>query len=389
MIQPWKKSTVSLLLTAFIAISVTTAGCGNKDQTADNSEKTEVKAMQPISYTRPMSIEFVAQIKSIGEIMVRPNVSGTVVEKFITGGEMVTEGQPLYQLDSSKYEASADKAYADLVAAQVKLENAQIDLARYMELAKTGDISEQTVATQQSNVTAFQAAVEANEAVLQKAVEDYNDTTVYAPMSGQLSIDNVSVGTYAIAGATDMVSMGAPDPIYAQFSVPESVYLESIAMDIDHLPVPTLTLGEKEPYPFEGRLVEADRSIQKETGNLTIKALFPNPDGLLMPGMFTRIKLTNPQITGKEILIPQRAVQQLLDKSHVLVVGEDNKSVTKVVKLGEKVGDYYIVEDGLNPEDIVIVEGLTNLLGGKELSVTMVTPEEMGYSTEKKPETDS
>ena len=386
----WKKCNAFFLLAAFIAVSLTVGGCGKKEQAAEDAAKTEVKAMQPIAYTTPMTGEFVAQMQGVEEVAIQSRVSGTIIEKYFHGGDTVTTGQPLYKLDSRQYEAAVDKAYADLAHAQTTLENARIDLARYMELAKTGDISEQTVATQQSNVHAYQAAANASAAVLQKAMEDLDDTVVYAPMDGQLSIDDVAIGTYAVAGATNLVSMGIPDPIYAQFSITENTYLRSIALDIGEgsLPTVSLTLDDGTGYPLPGQLVESDRAIETATGNLTIKALFPNPSGILMPGMFTRIKLTSTQNMEKALLVPQHAIQQLLDKEHVLVVGEDNKSVTRVVTLGAKVGDYYIVKDGIRPEDVIIVDGLTNLQGGKELDVTMVTPEEMGYSTTEKTSVD-
>ena len=388
MIHPLEKHAVCFLLC--IAVSLLSVGCGSGEQTAEDSSKTEVKAMQPISHTRLLSGEYVAQMQGVGEVSIQPRVSGTVVEKYISGGETVTAGQPLFRLDPGKYQAEADKAYADLARIQIDLQNAQIDLARYTELAKTGDISTQTVTTQQAKVAAYQATAEASEAVLQKALEDLDDTVVYAPSSGQLSIDDVAIGTYAVAGSTKLVSMGVPDPIYAQFSLSEADYLASIALDIGegNLPTVALTLDDGSAYPLPGKLVEADRAMEKSTGNLTIKALFPNPSGILLPGMFARITLTSLRNTEKLILVPQHAVQRILDKDHVLIVGEDNRSLTRVVTLGPKIGDYYVVTDGVKPEDVIIVDGLTNLQGGKELSVTMVTPEEMGWSLTPKTSSD-
>jgi len=193
-----------------------------------------------------------------------------------------------------------------------------------------------------------------------------------------------------VAGSTKLVSMGVPDPIYAQFSLSEADYLASIALDIGegNLPTVALTLDDGSAYPLPGKLVEADRAMEKSTGNLTIKALFPNPSGILLPGMFARITLTSLRNTEKLILVPQHAVQRILDKDHVLIVGEDNRSLTRVVTLGPKIGDYYVVTDGVKPEDVIIVDGLTNLQGGKELSVTMVTPEEMGWSLTPKTSSD-
>ena len=141
----------------------------------------------------------------------------------------------------------------------------------------------------------------------------------------------------------------------------------------------TITLSDGTEYPVSGHLVQVDRSLTTNTGTLAINALFDNPDGLLLPGMFARVKVTG-EVLPNAILIPQRAVQQLLDKTFVMVVGPDNKSVTKAITVGDKIGSYWIVKDGLDTNDVVVVEGLTKLQEGVPLNVTMVTPEELGLT---------
>jgi len=146
-----------------------------------------------------------------------------------------------------------------------------------------------------------------------------------------------------------------------------------------HPIIVTITLSDGTNYPLNGRIVESDRALADNTGTLTLKALFENPDGLLLPGMFARVKLSG-EVVPNALLVPQRAVQQLLGKSFVMVVGEDNKSEARTVTLGEKIGSYYIIEDGISAGDVVVVEGLSNLREGMPLNPTMVTAEEMGFS---------
>ena len=141
----------------------------------------------------------------------------------------------------------------------------------------------------------------------------------------------------------------------------------------------SLTLSDGTEYPLTGVISEADRALSDNTGTLTLKALFDNPNGILLPGMYARVKLTGETVPNA-VLVPQRAVQQLLGKSFVMVVNGDGKSEARTVTLGDKVGSYYIIKDGIDASDIVVVEGLSNLQEGRELSVTMVTPEEMGFS---------
>lgn len=123
----------------------------------------------------------------------------------------------------------------------------------------------------------------------------------------------------------------------------------------------------------------ADRELSESTGTLTIKAIFDNNDGVLLPGMFARVTVEG-QPLKDAILVPQRAVQQVLDKSFVIVVGADNKSVSKMVTLGDQVGSYYVVKSGLTKDDNVVVEGLTNLKEGQELNVTETNADELGLS---------
>ena len=189
-----------------------------------------------------------------------------------------------------------------------------------------------------------------------------------------------------------MVTVGTMDPIYVQFSISETEYLNLLAeamekgIDFNETnvqpPKIKITLTNGKEYPYEGEIVTADRALSEKSGSLTIKALIPNPQGILLPGMFTQVHFVG-IVAENALLVPTRAVQQLLDESFVLVVGEDGKSVSKKVKLGEKVGSYYIVENGLSDSDTVIVEGLTNLQSGTELDVTTVTAKDMGFSVKE------
>ena len=378
-----------LLLAVLIAAGAfAIGGCGGqKQQVAAGAS--QVKAMKDLQQDTPLSYEYAGQVKGKNEVKVQPRVSGTVVEKYVTGGQFVTAGQPLYKLDSRQYESAVLSAQATLAQSEASLNNAQIDLQRDQELLESAAISEQTVTTQQSSVNQRSAEAAANRALLKKAQENLDDTVVYAPMSGRLNVDDVAVGTYATAGQTALVTIGSVDPVFVQFSISETEYLKF--MNLHELnsgsmdsAVVSITLSNGEEYPVQGKLVQADRALSENTGTLTVKALFGNPNGILLPGMFARVKLGG-EVIPNAILVPQRAVQQLLDKSFVIVVGPDNKSVSKPVTLGEKVGSYYIIKDGISADDVVVVEGLTNLQEGKDLSVTMVTPEDMNFSLTSDP----
>lgn len=378
------KKTKALMIGISLAISSSfiVAGCGQNNQ--QQQQGTQVKAMQVIQQDTPLTSEFAGQIVGKDEVKVQSKVSGNVVDKYVTGGQYVEAGQPLYKIDSRQYESAVLQAQANLSQSQATLSNAVTDLGRYQQLLSAQAISEQTVANQQANVNAYSAAAAANDALLRKAQQDLADTVIYAPMSGQLSVDDVAVGTFAAAGSTNLVTIGSSNPVFAQFSISESDYLKfsnyAASQNGNGMsPTVSITLSDGTQYPIEGRIVQTDRALSSNTGTLTVKALFDNPDGLLLPGMFARIRLSG-EIVPNAILVPQRAVQQLLGKSFVMVVGEDGKSEARTVTLGDKVGSYYIIKDGLTAADVVVVEGLSNLQEGITLAVTMVTPDDMGFS---------
>lgn len=341
--------------------------------------------MKVLQQDTPVASQYAGQIAGRDEVKVQSKVSGNVVEKYFHGGDYVTAGQPLYRIDSRQYESAVLQAQATLSQSQTTLSNAQTDLYRDQQLLASDAISEQTVTTQQANVDAYSAAAAANAALLQKARQDLDDTVIYAPMSGQLSVDDVAVGTFAAAGSTNLVTIGTTDPVFVEFGISESEYLKfkniqamQSGSDKGGVQV-SITLSDGSAYPYDGRIVQADRALAQNTGTLMVKALFQNPNGLLLPGMFARVKLTGETVPNA-ILVPQRAVQQLLGKSFVMVVNGDNKSEARTVTLGQKVGSYYIIKDGLSASDTVIVEGLSNLQEGKDLAVTMVTAGDMGFS---------
>lgn len=375
--KSWTKTicAFSVLLT----MPVLLFGCGAKQQQAP--AEAQVKAIAAIQQDAPLSFEYAGEVKGTNEVNVQARVSGSVVTKYIHGGEEVSAGQALYKVDDGNYVSALNQAKATLAQSQAQLSNAQQDLSRYAQLINNNAISDQQYTNQQQTVASYQAAVEANLAQVSKAEKDLSDTIVRAPISGRLDVNDVATGVYATAGNTTLVSLGAINPVYVQFSISENEYLNFnkifngnfIGKEVN------ITLSDGSEYPVTGKIDQVDRSMPNDSGSLTVKAIFDNPDNLLLPGMFARVKMTGETVPNA-VLVPQRAVQQLLDKSFVMVVGDDSKSVSRVVKLGPKIGSYYIIEDGINPGDNVVVEGLTKLREGVPLSVTMVTSDQLGLS---------
>mgnify|MGYP000698327396 FL=1 len=380
----WKMRAAALAAAACMG-AVFLTGCGSSAQ--QKSSAVSVKAMKVIQQDTKVSHDYSGQVKSMDAVVIKPKVSGSIVEKYFKSGQPVTEGQALYKLDDRQYESEVLSARSNVDKALTNLNNSVIDLGRYRKLQASGAIAEQTLTTQEATVASNRSSYDDAEALLKKAQENLDDTVIRAPISGKLSVDDVAVGTYATAGNTALVSVGSINPIYVQFSISENEYLnfrmgpapEDGNGERPKPPTATLTLSNGQKYDESTTNYIADRELSESTGTLTIKAIFNNDDNVLLPGMFARVTVEG-QPLKDAILVPQRAVQQVLDKSFVIVVGADNKSVSKMVTLGDQVGSYYVVKSGLTKDDNVVVEGLTNLKEGQELNVTETNADELGLS---------
>ena len=374
------------LTVIFFAMISIFAGCGQQQPTQQISA-TKVKVIPVLRSNAPMSYEYSGQVIGKGEVKVQSKIAGRIVEKYIRGGQNVTEGQPLYKIDSRQYEANVLQLQAQLAKSKINLSNERLELDRDQRLYDAGAVSEQVLSNQQVKVNAMETDVMAAEASLSKAQEDLVDTVVYAPMSGRLAIDDLAIGTYVNPGSTTLVTIGNNDPIFVQFSISESEYLKFVNADKNRdknpnqRPVISLTLADGTIYPYDGRFAEADRALTDNTGTLTLRTLFDNPDNLLVPGMFARIVIDGISVPNA-ILVPERAVQQLLGDTFVLAASAENKSEVKPVKLGEKVGSYYIITEGLKGNEMIIVEGLSKLRDNVPLNPTVVTAADMGFSLE-------
>ena len=370
------------------AAALLVSGCGEDAEEQTMQEyPTRVKAVKVLTTDAPLILSYSGQVVDRDQMAVQSKVSGSVVEKYVKGGQDVVAGQALFKIDDRQYRAMVLQAEANLAKSQTALAKERVDLQRNEELWQANAISEQTLTNQRATVRSQEAEVESNIALLQKARDDLADTIVYAPMSGRLGIDDVPIGTLSTAGSTVLATIGLVDPVFVQFAVSEQEYLR-IARgntrtadnnEVNPSFIISLTLADGSKYPYTGEFAEYDRTMGSETGTLTIRTIFRNPESLLVPGMYARVEIAGLRIPNAT-LVPERALQQLLGETMVLVAQPDNTSAVRKITLGEKIGSYYIVTSGLNPNDLVIVEGLTMLRDGMPLEVTQVTDKEMGFS---------
>lgn len=368
-----------------VLFSLFVAGCGGAQTAVQHPEAVPVKAVRVIQQDVTRANEYAGQVQGKNEVPIQARISGNVVEKMVSGGEIVKKGQPLFRIDSIQYESTLLAAKAQLAQAEANWGNSRTDTERYQSLLNANAISEQQLTTQKATERQNEAVVDSFRALVRKAQDDVNSTLVVSPVDGRLDVNDISVGTYVQAGSTTLVTVGVLDSVFVQFNLSENEYLDLRQSGQQNLANSGwgeevgITLSNGQVYPLKGKVTQVDRGLADNSGTLTIKASVANPDGILIPGMFTRVRIDGVPVKGA-ILVPQRSVQQVLDKSFVMVVNAENRTEVRPVALGEKVGGFWLIKEGLTSSDIVIVEGLTKAREGVALEVAVVAPEELGLS---------
>lgn len=373
----YKKFAAAVMAAGFLLSGgVFLGGCGSSQQAAGQKQAIKVTTFKPFKSDTPIMREYTGSIMALQEVPVRAKVSGTVMEKYITGGQQVTEGQPLYRLDTRNYNSQLANAQAQAAQAAANYENAATDLARYDQLIAAGAISQKVYDNQKAVADAYKGAMDAAQAQVDIASTNLSDTIVTAPFNGKLSMDDVNIGTFATAGTTALVTISSSDPIYVQFDMSENEYL---ALNKDKNGTGRLgdalklRLSDGSIYGETGKIVQVNPNLSG--GQLSMKAAFPNPDNLLVPGMYAAVVSDN-EIAKGSLLIPTKALVQLLNKDIVDVV-VDGKITQKAVKTGGTYGIYTIIESGLDENDVIVVDGQNKVQVGQAVAPEETTKEKL------------
>lgn len=362
MIQKRKLGTLGIALLTVVALL---AGCGSQEGAQKAAVKVNTYKVQ--AEDMPVAAEYSGTVTATEKVPVQPKISGRVVEKYVQGGQNVSQGQALFRLDSRQYDAALAQAKATQAQAAVNLANQQLNLRRYQELASQDAISQQTVTDQAAATAQQQAVLEANAAQVDAAQDNVDDTIVYAPFSGKLNVDDVPIGTYATAGSTALVTISSMNPVYVEFSVSEAEYLQMTKQGTGNMPNNwgshlMLRLSDGTMYPYEGHVTQINHGMDGTSGSIIVKAVFDNPDNVLIPGLYATV-VSDTQVQRNALAVPQRAVQQTLGKYYITVIDGNGQAQTKEVTPGQKVGNFWIITSGLNDGDTIIVDGYQKAKG--------------------------
>lgn len=370
-----------LLRLAGAALLLSLGACGAGGEQSEGGERPPVKVGFVTTTTRavPVTVQLDGRTAAFETSEVRPQVSGVIRKRLFTEGGTVRAGQPLFEIDPSLYRAAVNQAQANLSSAKASAEAASARANRFRPLAEMEAIAQQDYTDAAAQARVARATVDQNAAALDTAKINLRFTTVPAPISGRIGRALLTVGALANASQeTPLAIIQRTDPIYVdmQQSAAELTRLrrrlreggvDSGSTDV------RLRLDDGSEYPLPGTVQFSEVTVDQETGTVTLRARFPNPDGLLLPGMFVSAQF-NQAIETQAILVPQQAVQRDFDgTAFVMLVGPDNKAVRRKVETNRTVGQSWVVSSGLKPGEKVIVQGLNGLKQGAPITPVLAS----------------
>ncbi|RON20112.1 efflux transporter periplasmic adaptor subunit [Pseudomonas brassicacearum] len=360
------KPAVTALVTA-VALASLLSGC-KKEEAAPAAPPPQVGVvtLQPQTFTLTSDLPGRTSAYRIAEV--RPQVNGIILKRMFKEGGDVKLGQQLYQIDSSVYDAT-------LKSAEANLQQTKSISDRYKQL-----VNEQAVSRQEYD-TAVANRMQ-SEAALQTAQINVRYTKVYAPLTGRIGRSNVTEGALVTSGQADpMAVIQQIDPIYVDVTQ-SSVELLQLRRELesgrlqkagDNAATVKLTLEDGSQYKLDGKLEFSEVSVDQTTGSVTLRAVFPNPEHTLLPGMFVHAQLQS-GVNAAAILAPQQGVtRDLKGTPTALVVGPDNKVELRQLKASRTVGSQWLIEDGLKAGDRLITEGLQFVKPGIEVKASEAT----------------
>jgi len=360
---------VLLSATVFLA-----AGCRNPNA-APAIPSPEVEVASVVQKDVPIYSEWVATLDGYVNAQIQAQVPGYITQQTYKEGSFVRKGQLLFQIDPRPFQTLLDQANAQLAQAQAQLGKTEMDVDRDTPLAKERAIAQSQLDNDVQANKAVKAAVKAAEAQVEQAQLNLDFTNVKSLVDGIAGIAQVQIGNL-VNPTTVLTSVSQINPIKAYFSISEQEYLhyaERINAETQE-EVPTdgppfeLILADGSVYPYRGTGLLTNRQVDITTGTIQVVCSFPNPRNLLRPGQFGRLRAA-PEVRHNALLVPQKAVNELQGTYQLAVVGGDNKVSIRAVNVGDRVGPMWIVESGVKPGELVIVEGLQKVQNGSTVKI--------------------
>lgn len=368
------------------AVALALSSCGKGGDAAQGGQPAGREAPAPVvgvvtvhPQTVALTVELPGRLESLRTADVRAQVGGIIQKRLFQEGSYVRAGQPLYQIDSSTYEAGLESARAQLATAQATLAKADADLARYKPLVSADAISKQEYDAAVTAKRSAEAGVKAAQAAIKSAGINLNRSRITAPISGFIGQSKVSEGTLLNAGDTTVLAtIRQTNPMYVNVTQSASEVMklrrqiaEGKLLAADGAIAVGIKFDDGTVYPEKGRLLFADPTVDESTGQITLRAAVPNDQNILMPGLYVRV-LMDQVAVDNAFIVPQQAVTRGT-KDTVMIVNAQGGMEPREVTIAQQQGANWIVTSGLKDGDKVVVEGISiaGMTGAKK-----VTPKE-------------
>jgi membrane fusion protein (multidrug efflux system) len=371
--------TTLFVLGCVVLTLLLSSGCGNKNVSAAAAPPPNVQVVEVMQRDVPVYHEYLATLDGYVNAQIQPQVSGYLIKQDYREGALVSRNQVLFKIDPRPFQAIVDQAKAQLAQAEAQLGKTQLDVQRDTPLAKEKAIAQSQLDNDIQANLAAKATVQADKAALEQAELNLEFTNVRSLIDGIAGIASGQVGNL-VGPQIVLTTVSQLEPIKAYFTVSEQQYLAFVkrnptvaarearqrGFELD------LVLADGSIYPRKGKFYAADRQVDIQTGAIRLAGLFPNPDNVLRPGQFGRVRFVS-YIRPGALLVPQKAVVELQGSYQVAAVGNDNKVALRTVKVGERTGAMWIIDEGLKPGERVVVEGVQKVRDSMLVHPTLVT----------------
>jgi RND family efflux transporter MFP subunit len=356
---------------AALALAITSVACGRSQAAVVPPAPPEVAVTAAVQRDVPVPSEWISTLDGSINAQIRPQVTGYLVKRLYREGAVVRKGDVLFEIDPRPFEVALANARAQLGQAEAQLGKTELDIQRDTPLAKEHAIAQSQLDNDVQANLAAKAAVQSAKAGVETATLNLGFTQVTSLIGGIAAIANAQIGDL-VSPTTLLTTVSQVDPIKAYFPISEQEYL-AIAGRLNAKGPGTqlwaggsglrLVLADGDAYPHAGSFLAADREVDATTGTIRISAVFANPGNVLRPGQYGRVH-ANTKTLSKAVLVPQRAIAELQGQPQVKVVGPDNRIHVRPVKVGIRFGSEWVVEDGLQRGERVIVDAASSLPDG-------------------------
>jgi membrane fusion protein (multidrug efflux system) len=337
--------------------------CGPAKQAA--APPLQVQVARASQQDVPVVHEWIGTVDGSVNAEIRPQVEGYLLKQVYREGFPVKAGQVLFQIDPRQFQAAANEARAGMARDQASLDKAQLDVDRYTPLVAQKAISQMELDNARAALSMAKANLDASRAAFEKARLNLEWTRIVSPISGIAGMAKVQVGDL-VNGQKVMTTVSTVDPAKVYFSASEAEYMiwaQAWSAKGGGKGTLQLLLSDNSAYPHKGDPFMTDRNVDLKTGTIQLAGMFPNPDHLLRPGQYAKVRATV-GVEKAAIMVPLRAVWEIQGVSQLAVVGPDNRVEIRPVTLGAHVGALVAIEKGLKPQERVVVEGVQKVTAG-------------------------